>query len=65
MMLPTNTITHDLADCERTLKALPTYNVFRGTPAVFNCDCGNRFVYEDDEANGASWFLVGKAQRAS
>lgn len=49
---------HDLATCERRLKARPGYSPFHGTPAVFVCDCGRRFEFGDDEAEGGSWTLV-------
>lgn len=47
---------HDERTCERNLKARPDYSPFRGTPAVFVCECGRRFEYHDDESEGASWF---------
>lgn len=49
---------HTLATCERNLKAMPNYSQFHGIPAVFVCECGRRFEYIDDEAEGAEWRLV-------
>lgn len=49
---------HTLKDCEAALKARPDYNVNKGTPAVFVCECGRRFEFWEDEANGAEWILA-------
>lgn len=42
-------------DCEAELKARADYNIFRGTPDIFECSCGARWAYTDDESEGAWW----------
>lgn len=52
---------HELADCERELRARPDHSPGFGTPEVFECSCGNVFDFRDDEATGAWWQLRPRA----
>lgn len=45
-------------DCDTELQARADYSPFLGTPAIFECSCGKRYGYEDEESEGAAWELL-------
>lgn len=52
---PVESDAHTDADCERNLKAMPNFSISQGVPAVFVCECGQRWEHVEDEADGGGW----------
>jgi hypothetical protein len=45
-------VQHELAECDRQLRADPAYSPSGCEPAEWTCVCGRKFVHVCDEAEG-------------
>lgn len=49
---------HPMSECDRLLRQEPNFSVGYGTPKEWTCICGRRYVFVDEESDGAWWQLV-------
>jgi hypothetical protein len=46
---------HATAECDRLLRADPSFDAFLCRPALWMCECGRAWAHVCDEAEGCFW----------